>query len=206
MKKLLVLSLLLGSAIIARATVTLDFSVGILTGADGTTPIADGSLIQLIAAPTTGGFVAPTPTTFTSGSEILLWSGAFDSTTAFPPVSLNGGAMSLAPGPIDIAILPAGYALMVQWFPTLLSTAVAPGYSTPYGQYSTLNDVSWVSPSNGSTVSFTFQTVSWVGSSANSLGAASLTTAAIPEPSTYAAIFGALALGFVAYRRRRQAA
>lgn len=30
--------------------------------------------------------------------------------------------------------------------------------------------------------------------------------AAIPEPSTYAAIFGALALGFVAYRRRQQAA
>jgi hypothetical protein len=26
---------------------------------------------------------------------------------------------------------------------------------------------------------------------------------AVPEPSTYAAIFGALALGFVAYRRRR---
>ncbi len=29
---------------------------------------------------------------------------------------------------------------------------------------------------------------------------------AIPEPSTYAAIFGALALGFVAYRRRQKAA
>lgn len=29
---------------------------------------------------------------------------------------------------------------------------------------------------------------------------------AIPEPSTYAAILGALALGFVAYRRRQRAA
>ena len=28
-------------------------------------------------------------------------------------------------------------------------------------------------------------------------------TAAVPEPSTYAAIFGAIALGFVAYRRRK---
>jgi hypothetical protein len=33
-----------------------------------------------------------------------------------------------------------------------------------------------------------------------------LTNAAIPEPSTYAAILGAMALGFVAYRRRQQAA
>jgi fibronectin-binding autotransporter adhesin len=32
-----------------------------------------------------------------------------------------------------------------------------------------------------------------------------LTASAIPEPGTYAAIFGALALGFAAYRRRRRA-
>ena len=30
-----------------------------------------------------------------------------------------------------------------------------------------------------------------------------VTTAAVPEPSTYAMIFGAIALGFVAYRRRK---
>ena len=30
-----------------------------------------------------------------------------------------------------------------------------------------------------------------------------VTAAAVPEPSTYAAIFGAIALGFVAYRRRK---
>lgn len=33
-----------------------------------------------------------------------------------------------------------------------------------------------------------------------------LTATAVPEPSTYAAILGACALGFVAWRRRRQAA
>ena len=32
---------------------------------------------------------------------------------------------------------------------------------------------------------------------------ASFVTAAIPEPSTYAAIFGALAIAFAAYRRRK---
>jgi len=43
----------------------------------------------------------------------------------------------------------------------------------------------------------------FIGSSdaSNNLLLASVT--AVPEPSTYAAIFGALALGFVAYRRRR---
>lgn len=37
-----------------------------------------------------------------------------------------------------------------------------------------------------------------------SFSVTSLTISAIPEPSTYAAIFGAAALGFVAYRRRQK--
>ncbi|MCD8483748.1 MAG: PEP-CTERM sorting domain-containing protein [Verrucomicrobia bacterium] len=41
------------------------------------------------------------------------------------------------------------------------------------------------------------------GSQRNSIGDFSMT--AIPEPSTYAALFGLLALGFVAWRRRRKA-
>ncbi len=203
MKKLLIISLLFGLASLARAqTVTLAFNVGILTNANGTTPIADGSLIQLIAAPTKTGFMAPTPTTFTSGSEILLWTGAFDSTTSFPPAA---GDMVIAPGPISSSTLPAGYALMIQWFPTLSSAASTPGYSTPYGQYSTNNDATWLVPASGSSLVYTFNTVSAGGSASNSLGMASLTTTAIPEPSTYAGIAGVLALGFAAYRRRQKA-
>ncbi|MDI1250700.1 MAG: PEP-CTERM sorting domain-containing protein [Lacunisphaera sp.] len=215
MKKLLAITLLSGLATLAQATVTLDFNVGFLTNADGTTLIANGKLIQIVAAPTTGDFMAPTPTTFTSGSEILLWSGAFNSATA----SLGAGAMTIAPSAFAIATLPAGYALKLQWFPTLDSTALTPGNSTPYGLYigqfspdaTTITnigtDIAWNSPADTNTVSYNLFTISTgLGGIANSVGVANLTTAAIPEPSTYAAIFGALALGFVAYRRRQQAA
>jgi hypothetical protein len=204
MKKLLLVSLL-GVAVLARAqTVTLDFTLGTLTGANGSTPIADGMLIQLIAAPTTAAFAAPTPTTFTSGSEIVLWSGAVDS-------SLLGfsGSMDIAPAPISSATLPAGWVFLIQWFPTLSSSALTPGNGTPYGQYSTLNDASWVAPAAGGNVAFSYLNVlSGLGSASNSLGVASLSTAAaaVPEPATYAAIAGMMALGAVAYRRRQQAA
>lgn len=207
MKKVFALSLILGLATLARATVTIDFTVGILTGSDGVTPISDGSLIQLIAAPTTGGLVAPTATAFTSGSEVLLWSGAFNSATTG-----TTGSMDIAPGPLTIT---AGWAFMVQWFPTLTTAASAPGNSTPYGQYkgqfspdgSIVGDLAWTAPADGSTVSYNFLTVSsGAGSIANSAAAATQSTAPIPEPSTYAAIFGVCALGLAAYRRRQQAA
>ena len=41
------------------------------------------------------------------------------------------------------------------------------------------------------------------GSIASSFATLSQTVTAVPEPSTYAVIFGAIALGFVAYRRRK---
>jgi hypothetical protein len=75
---------------------------------------------------------------------------------------------------------------------------------------------------NTSTLSFTFgenavpplRTESYVGminvlaSSGTSydIGTYSYTYSAVPEPSTYAAIAGALGLGYAVYRRRRQAA
>ena len=214
MKKIFIFSLMVGLATFTRASVTIDFQVGILTGANGTTPIADGMLIQVIAAPTTGALVAPTPTTFTSGSEIVLFSGAFDHTTTGIV-----GAMDIAPAPISISTLPQGWAFMVQWFPTLASGASTPGNSTPYGQYmgqfspdaTTMtnlgSDLAWTSPADGSLVTFNLLTISsGLGGIANTAGAATLTTTAVPEPATYAAIFGALAFGFVAYRRRLQAA
>jgi autotransporter-associated beta strand protein len=44
--------------------------------------------------------------------------------------------------------------------------------------------------------------LAWDSSALYTTGVLSVTTAAIPEPSTYALIFGAGALGFAAYRRR----
>jgi hypothetical protein len=214
MKKIFIYSLLMVIAVFARATVTIDFQVGVLMGADGITPMADGKLIQVIAAPTTGAFVAPTTTSFISGSEILLFSGAFDSST----LGAGPGLMDIAIAPISISTLPAGWALMVQWFPTLNSTAIAPGASTPFGQYfgqfspdaTTItnvgSDIAWTSPPDSSLVTYNFLTLSSaVGGIANSTAAATQSTAPIPEPSTYAAIFGAMALGLAAYRRRARA-
>ena len=58
------------------------------------------------------------------------------------------------------------------------------------GQWGKANDIS--------NVSYDGEYLSFVVSSFSSYG-----YAAVPEPSTYAAIFGVIALGFVAYRRRK---
>ena len=203
MKKFLLAALCLGFAASSYATVTIDFNIGAMTLADGTTPIPEGSLIQLIAAPTSGGLTGPTAASFISGSEILLISGVVDGSSF---LGLGTGTTDFAPGPLTIT---AGYALMIQWFPTLTSGASTPGNSTPYGLYGALNDASWVAPANGSTLTFSFLTTSITGSVPDSAGASNLTTAAaapIPEPATYAAIMGAMVVGFATWRRRQLAA
>lgn len=197
MKKLLLSFLFLGVVTLSHAVVTIDFTIGILADASGSAPLGNGPLIQIIGS-SDNSFAAPTAGAFTGGNDVLLFSGSFDITTS----ANTPGAMLLSLNNISLA---ANTNLLVRWFPTLTIGASAPGGSTPYGQYGSLTDVAWVSPSNGQTVAIGFLTLSAGGSTADSAGFASLTTTAIPEPSTYAAILGALALGFVAYRRRQAA-
>lgn len=200
MKKLLIIALLFGSVTLARATVTLTFNVGILTLADGTTAIPDHSLLQILAAPAMVDFTAATATEFTSGNEFVLKSVDFDSSTGFP---VTAGKITTVVASIPISTLPPGYFLKLQWFPTLTlsSAAGAPGYGTTFGAYT---NVAWTSPSDGGTQTYDFLTTSAGGSVANSVGSSSLMTAsAVPEPSTYAAIFGMLALAGAAYKRRQ---
>jgi hypothetical protein len=193
MKKLL-LSLLSVSALsLAHATVTINIDIGVLTGPGGTPTMADGRLIQVIGS-ADNLFDAPTASLFTAGNDTLIHSASFDSTTIG-----TAGVMSIALSNITLA---TGTNILVRWFPTLLSSANTPGGGTAYGEYGYINDVSWVAPAQSNSVSLSLVTTSTgFGSAANSLGYASLTTA-IPEPSTYAAIFGALVLGLAAYRRR----
>jgi hypothetical protein len=198
MKKIFVSFLLLGAATLSRATVTIDFTVGILNDVTGSTPVADGSLIQLIGS-SDNVFAAPTPGAFIGGNDVLLFSGSFDSST-------SGGTTGAMLFSLSNITLTPGTNLLLRWFPTLTGGSGSPGGLTPYGEYGSLTDGSWVSPANGSTVSINLLTVSAGGSTLDSFGNASLSTAAIPEPSTYAAIFGVMALGLVAYRRRLQAA
>jgi hypothetical protein len=99
--------------------------------------------------------------------------------------------------------LAAGQQLAIYWFPTITTTSIA-GSVSEYGFFRSdspvsNSDIGFIMPGDGSNVNLFALTVSATGDLAES----ALTAVAVPEPSTYAAIFGALALGFVAYRRRR---
>lgn len=183
------------AAAASAQTITLTFGVGVLADSSGT-PLSDGRLIQVIASPDTI-FGAPDELSFVTGNDVLLYSGGFDS-------SLFGveGITSFA-AVVDLAQAPVvGYNLAIRWFPTLTEQALSPGFATFYGEYGFNQDSSWVAPAAGNTISLEMLTQSTtIGNVPDVLGYAVQQTP-IPEPSTYAAIFGALALGFVAYRRR----
>ncbi len=171
------------------------FGIGVLSDQNGA-PIPDGALFQIIASADTV-FDAPTPTSFFGGNDILVFSGAFDSSSGF-----GLGTAFLSFTDVPLATYPIAQSnLIIRWFPTLSAQSAAPGFATFYGEYGFTQDSSWVAPAPGSSLMYEFVTVAAGGTIADAVGRATLQTA-IPEPSTYAAIFGALALGFVAYRRR----
>jgi len=196
MKKILAALLILASSAFVHAqTVTMDFTVGVLTDQQGVV-MPDGGLIQIIAS-SDAIFDSPTPDSFVGGNDILVFSGAFDSSTTGLP-----GATFLFVSSVPLSQYPIAQSnLMIRWFPTLTSNATAPGFATFYGQYGVADDAAWVAPAAGGALSYFLLTVSAGGSLAEAVGQANLATA-IPEPSTYAALLALAALGFVAYRRR----
>ena len=79
---------------------------------------------------------------------------------------------------------------------------------TIYGQFNNLltsvdYSNTWFAPADGQNADLTFLNSVPGGSYPDGLGIANLTVA-VPEPSTYAAILGALTLGFVGVRRFRR--
>lgn len=98
--------------------------------------------------------------------------------------------------------LAANQQLAVYWFPTVTTTSIA-GTLSEYGFYRSdtvdaSSDIAFVMPGDGANVNlyaFNFD--------GGSVPVGGFVAVAVPEPSTYAAIFGALALGFVAHRRRK---
>jgi len=196
MKKVIFAAIFSVAAICAHAqSVTLTFGIGLLADQHGN-PIPDGALFQVIASPD-ADFAAPTSDSFYGGNDILVFSGAFDSSTGFGP-----GTAFLAFTEIPLADYPIAQAnLIIRWFPSLTPGIESPG-ATFYGEYGFPQDSSWVAPSAGGSLHYQFVTAAVGGEFPDSAGYAGYQTAPIPEPSTYAAIFGALALGFVAYRRR----
>lgn len=194
-----ILALALAVAGANAQSISVNFDVGILANNLGS-PIADGSLLQVIAS-SDATFADPTDSAFVGGNDLLIYSLAFDSSTTGTP-GIASFAMNIALSQFAVA----GQNLMIRWYPTLSTQSSAPGFNTFYGEFSVIQDSSWVAPSAGNTIGLQLLTMSTGGGAlADAVGYASKVTP-VPEPATYAALIGALALGFVAYRRRQLAA
>ncbi len=183
----------------ANASVTLSSTFGILYGdSSATDPLADGSLIQLIASTSGSSFSSPTAASFVSGDDQIVSSFSFDSsTTGFPGAMLDTIIFDLTGG------LATGNPLLLRWFPTLTTSSIAPGAGTLYGEFRTdefIDDsIAWFIPADSSTSNLNLLTGAVGGSLPESAGAASFVTA-VPEPSTTAAIFAGFALLAMVWR------
>ncbi len=204
MKKqvILTLSLLavtgLFSSSSVQGAVAVNISAGQLLQADGTTPMQDGRLVQLIAT-TAASFTNPTATSFTGGAstDTVVTSFALDSTTA-------GVAGSFFNSGIDVTAY-IGQKLLLRWYPTLNATSPLLAAGVGYGEFRTdlLPDGStsaWVVPSNGSK-DLNFLTTTVGGSQPNSAGRAN-STIPVPEPSTFA-LLALTTVGYAMLRRHR---
>jgi hypothetical protein len=210
MKKFLtasLLSLALGAAS-AQATVSLSLYGGILRDSSGTA-LSDGGLLVLVASTTDSIFSSPLPDTNLSVGSLF---GGDDQIVGLFSISQDNSGMAGGYGSLlnlsYSSNLGTGDALQLYWFPTLTTASTSFGSYTPYGSYRTDSiasgsDIGWALPSDGSTVTLNFFTVSsGIGSEADVLGTASLST--VPEPATTVALLGGGAALFVLYRRRQR--
>lgn len=176
-------------------------------------PIQDGSFGIVVADTSGNGFLGD----YTSASSDF---NAFDGTSLTFGSALGGSSDDVivasltaadyfgyqsftSSGGFESANYSGGTNLALYWFSDL-TTASITGAVSQYGFYRSdtseagTGTIAFVVPSPGS---YTLAgTLSEVGGNAS---VADLTAVAVPEPSTYAMMLGALALGFVAYRRRR---
>ncbi len=207
MKKLLISTTLLAAIHSPAHALTITLDCEILKDEFGTAMPISG--IVVLTAATEGSFFGPTPTSFVSGTELLLqkWdlssfatAGVFSDITADLPFS---GAWD------------TGDPLRMYWYPTLTLSSTAPGEGTSYGAYSDplgLLDGSapWVTPAEADTISLKFFTsdasfLSVGGSNAAEAGLAGFTVAAVPEPGTAAVGLMALFAAMGIKRRRARA-
>jgi hypothetical protein len=205
---LLIASLGLASAPSARATAgdfTINFAAGILT-ASNSTPLANGSLVILLANGLDGSFDAPSASAFVTDDDVPLGSFVTNSVDFGGP-----GGLIANPSPSLSASLTVGQLIMVRWFPNLTLSSPNPGAGASYGEYSYTSGntnsslVDWTIPASG-VISPVLATAAILGSLPNSAGQAAYTISAIPEPSVFALLGGLAALGLAAWRRRAQAA
>jgi len=216
MKKLALFGAVLMAIITVRghaAQVTINIGGSQLLQSDGSTPVADGMLVQLLAD-TTGTFGAPTATSFTGTdpNELVLWSGTISAASVGSAGGFSGQAI-LTLGGLGAAENTGDY-LLLRWFPTLSLSASAPGAGTTYGQFDNSNsstadsasgsDIPWQIPATAAQpYTLNYLSVSKGGDEPNSAGVANLTVAPVPEPSSFSMMAGAFAVGAVFLARRR---
>lgn len=205
-KRLLRLSLLaslfIGSA--AYADISINLLAGEMYTSDGTTPIPQGSLIQLIVSTQDTFFTPPSATSFTGGSSDDIVLASFGSNN-FAGAG-TGSASATITFSLNAAIT-TGDPLLLRWYPTLTTSSSAPGAGTTYGQFRTdavenNSDIGWFVPADNGTYQLVFQTQSLGGSEPNTAGRAAFVVA-IPEPSSITLL--GLGVAAVPFLRRRKA-
>jgi hypothetical protein len=203
MKKLLLLASMFAASA-AYADITINLSAGELFESDGTTAFPMNGLLQLVVSTQDSLFTTPTPSSFTGGSADDMVLASFGANDFAGP----GSAQAAITFALNSAIT-TGDPLLLRWWPTLTTASLSPGAGTSFGQFRTdaienSSDISWNVPADGATDALNFVTMSYAGTEPDSAGIASMMTAAVPEPSTFA--LGALGvLGLVFLRRRRPA-
>lgn len=201
-KTLILLSLGLALAVSAQASIVLNLTGGVLYGANTSSPLPVGTLVQLVVSRNANGFDAPTAGSFTGNSadDQVLFSFVIDNSQGFP------GSYGTQPLVFNLGNgIDSSDQLLLRWFPGLTLASTAPAAGQIYGQFRTdlvqdLSDIAWVVPSDGSNVFLNFYTQSQGGANPESAGVAS-NMVAIPEPSVYALLIMGLA-GVVCLSRR----
>jgi hypothetical protein len=184
--------------------VTFNITAGYFHTAGGLEVMPTSGLVLLAVSTDNNSWAAPTPTSFFNDDdmEVARWDL---STNVY-------GAGTLGPAPASFSYttaIDANDPMRLYWYPSLSISSTAPGSGTAYGAFRTdsiidFSDSGWVLPVNeAATLGLNFLTVSLGGSNPESAGWADYLVP-IPEPSTYASVFGALSLvGAVAFRRFR---
>lgn len=203
--RLTCLAILLTSPIfgLRAQTVTMSFSAGRLYDSGGSL-LPNGTLVLFLSDTLQNGFGTLSAGSlnvgdYLNGDNQILARAVIDSGfNGTGTTSGTTGAITLAGG--SFPQLTTGDPVAVAWFVGLTGSSFSLSSGASYGLFT---DSGWTVPSGGSTVDFPFLTsASGHGSYSDTLGRATLTTTAIPEPSTYAASAGVAMLALAFYRRR----
>jgi len=155
-----------------QASITFNIDAGHLKTRDGSQLMSVNGLVLLVGSTKDSSFGRPTPESFVTGDDIILYRG--DLNSGFGPGLFQRAvsfSLSSLPG------LKPGDPVQLYWFPTRTAGDANPGEGTTYGSYrhDTGLDGSapWVIPSDGSLVNLKFITASLGGANSNTIGYAS---------------------------------